>query len=211
MSTSSHYRLTKETIPRAMECLKDAFKDDPLWREVFKNDPDKDKALSGFYTCPLLYGMKFGQVYATSPAIEGVAAWVPGKYANMTMWGMLRCGALSYGMKMGRESTANLSIVSKQLGPERKRLMKNKRYLYLMIIGISSAKQGQGHGSKLMEAMKEVCDRERLYLYLETEKEENLHFYKKHGFTVLDKIVFKKLNLPMWLMERKPGAIVNTS
>lgn len=204
MSTTSLYRLTKDDIPGAVECLKDAFEDDPLWNEIFKNDPDKDRALTGFYTCPLLYGMKFGKVYTTSPEIEGVAAWVPGKYANMTMLNMLRSGALSYGMTMGKESMRNLGILSKQLGPERKRLMKEKRYLYVMIIGISSANQGQGQGSKLMEAMKEECDREKLYLYLETEKEENLSFYKKHGFTVLQKIVIENLNVPMWLMERKP-------
>lgn len=200
MSASSLYRLTKEDIPRAVECLKDAFKDDPLWKEVFKNDPDKDKALSGFFTCPLLYGMKFGKVYATSPNIEGAAVWVPGKYADMTMWRMLRCGALSYGAKMGKETMSNLSIVSKQLGSERKRLMKNKPYVYLTIIGVSSTAQGKGFGSKLMENIKEECSRKRLHLYLETEKEENLPFYKKHGLTVLKDIVFEKINLPMWLM-----------
>lgn len=204
MSTSNLYRLTKEDIPRAVGCLKDAFRDDPLWTEVFKNDPDKDNALSGFFTCPLLYGMKFGKVYATSPEIEGVAAWVHGKYAEMTMWRMLRCGALLYGAKMGRETVRNLSIVSKQLGPDRKRLMKNKPYLYLMVIGMFSQAQGKGLGSKLVGAMIEECARERLHLYLETEKEENLSFYEQHGLTVLQKIVFKKINLPMWLMERKP-------
>jgi hypothetical protein len=110
MSESSLYPLAKEDIPRAVECLKNAFMDDPLWSEVFKNDPDRDKALSGFFTCPLLYGMKFGKVCATSPEIEGVAVWVNGKYSNMTMWRMLRCGALPYGAAMGKQARRNLSI-----------------------------------------------------------------------------------------------------
>lgn len=204
MITSHIYRLTKEDIPGAVKCLKDAFKDDPLWAVVFQNDPDRENALSAFFTIPLLYGMKFGKAYATSPEIEGVAVWVPGKYADMSMWGMLRCGAMSYGTKMGRVSVRNLAIVSKQVGPYRKKLMKNRRYLYLMIIGISSTEQGKGLGSKLTEAVKDECDREGLHLYLETEKEENVPFYEKHGFTVLQKIVFKEFNLPMWLMDRKP-------
>ncbi len=204
MSTPSLYRLTKEDIPRAVECLKDAFKDDPLWKEVFKDDPDRDKSLTSFFTCPLLYGMKFGKVYATSPEIEGVAVWVPGKYANMTMWRMLLCGALSYGARMGRESLNNLSIVNKQLGPDRKKLMKDKPYEYLTIIGVSSAAQGKGLGSKLMATMIEECTRKGSYIYLETEKEENLAFYEKHGFKVLQKIIFDKINVPMWQMERKP-------
>jgi len=205
MSASALYRLTKKDIPKAVECLKDAFKNDPLWTEVFKNDPDKDHALSAFFMIPLLYGMKFGKVYATSPEIEGVAVWAPGKYANMTMWGMLRCGALSYGTKFGKETVRNLSIVSQQLGPARKRLMKNKPYIYLMIIGVSSAAQEKGVGSKIMDTIKEECARECLHLYLETEKEENIAFYEKHGLTVLQKIVLPKINLPMWQMSRQPA------
>ena len=204
MLRSSLYRLTNEDLPRAVECLKDAFKDDPLWAEVFKNDPDRERALTGFYTCPLLYGMKYGKAYAVSPEIQGVAVWVPGRYSNMSMWGMLRCGALSYGLWMGKETMRNMAIVSKQLGPDRNSFMKNKPYSYLMIIGVSSAAQQKGLGSIMMDLLKEESDRDGLYLYLETEKEENVPFYEKHGFTVLQKIVFKKLNLPMWEMERRP-------
>ncbi len=204
MPTSSLYRLTKEDIPKAVACLKDAFKNDPLWAVVFKNDPDRDKSLSGFFTIPLLYGMKFGKVYATTPEIEGVAIWVPDKHANMTMWGMLRSGGLSYGMKMGRETISNLSIISNQLGPDRKRLMENNPYKYLTIIGVLSQAQGKGFGSRIMNAIKEECDREGVHLYLETEKEDNLPFYEKHGLNVLEEVVFKKINMPMWLMARKP-------
>ncbi len=118
----------------------------------------------------------------------------------MTMWRMLRCGALSNGAKMGKETMSNLSIVSKQLGSERKRLMKNKPYVYLTIIGVSSTAQGKGFGSKLINTITEEYSRDGLYLYLETEKKENLPFYNKHGLTVLKDIVFEKINLLMWLM-----------
>ena len=82
--------------------------------------------------------------------------------------------------------------------------MKNKPYEYLMIIGISPAAQGNGLGSKLVDAMIEDATRKGVYIYLETESEENLQFYEKHGFIILQEIVLDKLELPMWLMERKP-------
>ncbi len=198
------YRIAKNDIPRAAERLKDAFKEDPLWAEVFKNDPHRDQSLTSFFTCPLLYGLKFGKVYATSSRLEAIAAWLPGKYSNMSTWGMLRCGALSYGIKMGKETIGNLSIMSKQLNPDKKKQMKGKPYLYLLIIGVASSSQGKGLGSQLMDALKKECDSRGLYLYLETEKEENLPFYKKHGLTVARKIIFEKFNLPMWEMVRKP-------
>jgi len=204
MSNSTLYSLTREDIPKAVESLKDAFSNDPLWEQVFKEDPEKDQSLTAFFTCPLLYGMKFGKACATSPSAEGVAVWVPGKYANMGMWGMLRSGALFYGMKMGKQSASNLAIVSKQTGHKRKMLMKNHAYKYLTVIGVSSSARGKGFGSKLMDAIKQECDKEGLYCYLETEKEENLNFYEKHGFTVFEKINLPKLDLPMWLMLRHP-------
>ena len=155
MSSSTLYSLTREDIPKAVESLKDAFYNDPLWEQVFKEDPDKDQALTAFFTCPLLYGMKFGKACATSSSAEGVAVWVPGKYADMGMWGMLRSGALFYGMKIGNRSVRNLAIVSKQTGHKRKRLMKNHAYKYLAVIGVSSPARGKGFGSKLMETIKQ--------------------------------------------------------
>ncbi len=197
MSSSTLYRLTREDIPKAVGTLKDAFSNDPLWEEVFKEDSYKEQTLTAFFTCPLLYGMKFGKACATSPSAEGVAVWVPGKYADMSMWGMLRSGALFYGMKMGRQAVQNLAIVSKQTGHKRKELMRDKVYTYLTIIGVSSLAQGKGFGSKLMDTIKQECDNQGLNLYLETEKEENLCFYEKHGFTVLEKINLPNLELPM--------------
>jgi len=44
MSSSTLYSLTREDIPKAVESLKDAFSNDPLWKEVFEEDPDQGQA-----------------------------------------------------------------------------------------------------------------------------------------------------------------------
>ncbi len=204
MTVTALYRLTKSDMPAAVYALKDAFKDDPLWEKVFKDDPDKDRALSAFFTCPLLYGMKFGKACAVTPSAEGVAVWVPGRYADMGTWGMLCSGALFYAVKMGRDTIQNLAIISKQTNLKRNRLMRGRAYTYLAMIGVASAVQGKGLGSKLMDTIKTECDSKGLDLYLETEKEENLLFYEKHGFSVLETITLPKIDLPMWLMIRNP-------
>ena len=203
MPESTLYRLTKEDMPKAVACLMDAFAEDPIWAEVFKHDPNKEQALYGFFACPLLYGLKYGKVYATSVDIESVAVWVPGKLANMSFLRMLLSGAMSYGAKMGRESMRRLSITAKQMGPDRRRLMKNTPFIYLMIIGVSPAEQGKGLGSRLLNVIKDECDAQGLRLYLETETEQNVRFYEKHGFTLLEKAVIKELDLPIWEMVRK--------
>lgn len=204
MLTDHLYRLKKEDVPKAVETLKDAFQDDPLWAVVFPQNPKREKALTGFFSCPVLYGLKYGKVFAISPALAGVAAWVPGKYAKMTMPRMLLCGALPHGAKMSGEPVKTLSVIGEQLEREKKKVLKNKPYVYLSIIGIAQRDQGKGYGTKLLNAIKEECIRDGVSLYLETETEENVRFYEKHGFRVLQQLILDKVNLPLWQMEFAP-------
>jgi len=205
MSAQSNlYRLTKDDIPNAVKTFKDAFQDDPVWSKVFMDANNKEVSLSSFYTIPLLYGMKFGEAYAISSGLEGIAVWMPGEHAAMSMFGMLRSGAFAYAVKMGSEPGRNLSVIYKQLDADRKRLMRNKSYNYLSIIGVARWAQGKGHGSRLMNAIKAECDQKGLYLYLETETKRNVAFYENHGFTLLEEVSLKTLDLPAWLMVRAP-------
>lgn len=204
MLTDELYRLKKDDVPHAVETLKNAFALDPLWAAVFTEGPKKDTSLTGFFTCPVLYGVKYGKVYAPSPALEGVAVWLPGKYANMTPLRMILCGALPYGAKMGSEHIRFFSAFGKRLEREKKRLLAGKPYAYLSVIGIEQSAQGKGYGSRLVNAIKQECDRDGTVLYLETETEENVRFYEKHGLRVLQKITLDQVSLPMWLMARAP-------
>lgn len=179
--TRELYRLKREDIPRAVERLKDAFKEDPIWEEIFKNDPDRDRALTGFYTCPLLYGMKFGKVYAPSHKIEGVAVWLPDRHATMTPLKMLLSNALFHCMSMGKESARNLTTLSKQLEADRKRLMKERSYLYLSIIGIGSQAQRKGLGSRLMRAIIEECSKKNSISILRQRQKRILAFMRSMG------------------------------
>ncbi len=198
------YRPTKDDLPRVVECLRRAFRDDPLWNEVFRADPNRGESLNSFFTIPVLYGMRFGQAYASSPGIEGVFVLLSSTHASMPLWGLLLSGALKHGSRMGRSSLNKLAILSKQLGPDRKRLMRGKPYQYLTIIGVDPEHQGKGHGSRLMSAIVNQCDQERLHLYLETELEGNIPFYEKHGLEVLQEVEVPELKLPMWQMAYVP-------
>lgn len=205
MLTDGLYRLKKSDVPHAAETLKNAFEHDPLWAAVFKQGPKRDTQLTGFFTCPVLYGLKYGKVYAPSPALEGVAAWLPGRYANMTMARMMLCGALPYGAKMSAQQGRFFAALGKTLEREKKKLLEGKPFVYLSVIGIAQSAQGQGYGSRLVNAIKEECDRDGAVLYLETETEENVHFYEKHGFRVLQKLTLDEVGLPLWQMARVPG------
>jgi len=204
MDNNDLYKIEKKDVERCVATLKYAFKDDPLWNRIFRDDPDKDKALTGFFTIPILYGIQFGKVYATSTHIEGVAVWLPGEKSYMGLLGLLRSGALSCCAKIGRSSIKNLSVLGKQLEPDRKMNMKGMKFTYLSIIGVNSEDQGKGFGSVLLNKITAECDETNRHLYLETESEKAVKFYEKHGFYKKQKINVNKMNIPMWEMIRPP-------
>ena len=204
MSLDSLHPIGKTDIPAAVNALNDAFQDDVLWHRVFEQEEDQERCRKAFFECPLRYGLKYGKAYASSPKMEGVAVWLPGRFADMSLWRMVRSGAILPGVRMGKRASHKLKILSDTVGPDRDRHMKGAPYVYLMIIGVVRAHQGEGIGKRLLETISSQCDAAALPLYLETETEGNLPFYEKHGFETLDRVVLPEIDLPMWEMVRRP-------
>ncbi|MFW5777436.1 MAG: GNAT family N-acetyltransferase [Spirochaetota bacterium] len=205
MSTDHLHPIGESEIQAAVDLLIDSFQDDPLWRVAVPVDGDQNRSRRAFFECPLRYGLTYGKVYASSPALEGLAVWVPGRLADMSFWRLFRSGAIRAALGMEKESVRKLKILSDTVVPDRKRHMKDRNYWYVVVIGVRTAHQGQGIGSRLMEAITAECDAAGEPLYLETETEANLPFYAKHGFEVIGRVTLPELDLPMWELVREPG------
>ncbi len=79
-------------------------------------------------------------------------------------------------------------------------------HAYLAALGVSPTFSGQGVGSALVQAGTVQADRARQRCYLETFSEPNVHFYKRHGFSVTgqgDDLI--PGGPPFWFMTRPPG------
>ncbi len=200
--TENLFHLDTTDIPKAVEVLFDAFQDDPVFNAIFEGaTPEQRKA---FYETPLRYCLKYGQVCSPSKAIEGVAGWVRGELAEMSLWRMLLSGALWSGMKMGQEYSQKMAKVFKPIEEDRKKHMRDEAFLYLFIIGVASEHQGEGYGRVLLNGVISSAQENRMPVYLETETEMNVRLYEKFGFEVIDKVVLPVIGLPMWEMVRKP-------
>lgn len=90
-------------------------------------------------------------------------------------------------------------------GALRRELMQGQDSLYLQILGVSTALQGQGYGAKLLRALIGECERSGKALYLETETEGNVLFYERFGFVVARRITLPVVDLSLWLMVRRAG------
>ena len=197
------YRLHKHQADQAGVVLTEAFQKDPVFNAIFENaTPEQRQA---FFTTPVQYCLKYGQVFAPSAQLEGIAAWVPGRYAEMTLLRLLFSGAFWTGMKMGADVSKRMATALKPTDLDRIEFMRGRDYTYLLIIGVATRYQGQGFGGQLLQALIDQSEKSGLPIYLETETEENVQLYQHFGFTVLKVITLPLINLPMWEMIREPG------
>ena len=197
------YKLKKKDIPKVGAVLADAFQHDPVWKKVFEGESKIDQKFCAFFETPIRYCLKYGEVYTISENLEGIAAWVPGDLADMTIWRLIRSGAIRSGMKMGAKLGKKMKPLFKQLQKDRKENMKGKLFIYLQIIGVASKFHGQGFGGKLLRALIEKSERIGSALYLETETEDNVKMYERFGFKLVKQITLPGINLPMWEMVRE--------
>ena len=196
----SLYRVQKKDVSRAAIVLVDAFQHDPVWNAVFGDAMLAQRAYA--FEPPVRYCLKYGEVYAPSEALEGVAAWVPGTVADMTCWRILRSGAFWSGMKAGARIISKMKPIFRPIETDRRANMSGKPYIYLQVIGVAPAFQGQGFAGKLLRALIEKSEQTGVSLYLETETEANVSMYEHFGFAVIKRIVLPIIDLPMWEMTR---------
>ncbi len=182
------YEVSKKDVVECGKLFTDAFKIDPKWSKLFEGL--KERQQNAFYQEPTNYCMKYGDVYATSENLEGVIAIVSEKYAEMTPFRVMMTCTLSIvrqgGFKLLR-FLSNLDTTFTPLEESRDRIMKDREFLFVFVLGVRTSMQGKGHGSKLMRALCDYADRINMPIYLETATELNVRFYNKHGFTVTEK------------------------
>lgn len=189
------YRLTSKDYHRACEVLGLAFKEDPLWRAILKDDLDK---LPMIFGVPLKHCLKYGVVLASSPNLEGIAAWLPSQYIKLGFFRLLMSGTLWSAMKLGSKIGKLIQEVSDIITKDREANMEGI-YFYLYIIGVEPDHQGTGIGTRLINSMLANLPPE-IPIYLETETERNVRLYERLGFKVLKKVMIPILQLSMWEM-----------
>ena len=190
------YKLHKKDLKNAVNVLTDAFSEESMWKEVFKNE-EKNRALTEVM---VRFCLKYGSVVSTSENIEGVMAIAPHD-KDMTALRVIRSGAFFLSMKIANEAK-KMEILTIAV-EEAKKSLNLSPYIHLLIMGVSQKFQGKGFGGKLLKALIEKAEMEKKPIYLETQKENNVNFYEKYGFFVKKKIILPEpLNLPMWLMVR---------
>ncbi|UCC59625.1 MAG: GNAT family N-acetyltransferase [Dehalococcoidia bacterium] len=202
MEFSDIIKLNKSHIKPAAEVLVKAFQTYPLLRHCFPNEQELREVAYYFFQVTLNYSIHYGEAYATSPDMEGIAIWVHSDKLPMTVWKVLRAVPLSVILGFGRKGSGRMKRSSDYIDARHERLAPEKHW-YLQVIGVNPQFQGKGYSGKLIRPMLKRIDQEDIPCYLETLDERNVGIYEHFGFEMIEKSPIPKTSLTNWAMLRR--------
>lgn len=186
--------LNRDATPQACRILAQAFVTNPLNIAAF--DPSQLARNEAFFRVGLatMKGVKLVAIEGSQ--ILGLIHWVCSPHCQVSGFEKLRLApAMVRGFGLGSALRVGswLSVWSKR-DPR-------IAHAHLGPIGVSPEAQGQQIGHRLMDAYCNELDRTGEAGYLETDRPENVTFYRRFGFEVTEEIMV--LGVPNHLMWRK--------
>ena len=194
-------RLNKAQLKPVAKMMARAFRDDSISAYFFPDVTERENKMSYAFQYLISYGLSYGEVYATSPNLEGAAVWLPSEKVHRTLWRRIRSGDLPISFKLGRETRARQRIIGEYASSMHKRHVPSQHW-YLQLIGVDPVHQGKGYASILLRAMFARIDKECLPCYLETQMERNVPIYQHYGFKVVEEGKVPGSEVTLWAMLR---------
>ena len=189
-------------VDRIAASLALAFNDDPVMVFFFPRQSSRVRRLTRFFRTGLLVQHLSRAACFTDVECAGAALWAPPGHWRMTIGQLLR-GAPGLVTAFGAKIPTALRALTTV-----ERAHPDAPHYYLAVLGTRPDRQGRGLGSAYLRPILDRCDRESLGAYLESSKESNIAFYRRHGFEVTGEIRLPggPLVWPMWRDPRAPRA-----
>jgi GNAT superfamily N-acetyltransferase len=192
-------KATDADVAALSHTLARAFHDDPVISWMI---PDDEKRLRlgpfGFGTWLQKIYMPKAEVYTDDARAVG-ALWAPPGKWRMSVGLQARLAP----RMLRLFGVRRMPLILKGLATLDKAHPDEQPHYYLGILGTDPDHQGKGLGSAAMQPVLDRCDSEGLGAYLESSKEQNVPFYRRHGFEVTGEVRMPG-GPPLWPMWREP-------
>jgi ribosomal protein S18 acetylase RimI-like enzyme len=192
-----------DDLPTAQRLLAGAFRDNPLNRAVIGGSArGRLQANSHGMRAHLPQAERYGLLLsarADGRLVGVLSSTPPGAYPlpPPSIGVRLRC-LLGQGLRVSHRWAKVYELLRDHHPVE--------RHWYLGTIGVDPELQGRGIGTELLAAWLQLVDADGSPAYLETDAAENLSFYRRAGFDIIEKMGI--LGVPVWAMRREAGRTV---
>jgi ribosomal protein S18 acetylase RimI-like enzyme len=180
-----------------------AFHDDPLFNFLVPDLLSQGRANLTFMHSLVADARGFGEIWVAKAGakVAGAAVWLPpGAYprgARRETLGVLR--DLRSVPRLGSRLFVSIRL---QNEIQRAHHRVKEPHWYLSLLGADPACQRSGAGTALLAPILERADAGATPVYLETQKEENVPWYHRFGFEVVEELRVSG-SPSMWAMRRR--------
>lgn len=183
---------------RIATSLARAFADDPVFRWMIPDARRRRERLPAFFAAMFGIDLRRGTIL-TTPKRDAASFWRPPGHAA-TPFGVMaaRLGVLV--RVFGVLGLWRALIVSRAIEAH---FPKGEAFVYLHFVGVDPSAQRRGRGAAMVRAG--IGRVPGVAIYLETARPENVSFYLRLGFVVVDEWTIPS-GPSFWSMRRAPGA-----
>jgi GNAT superfamily N-acetyltransferase len=194
--------VTKVNVQQAAETLISAFEDFPLFTFLLPEKLKRREKLMAIFEGYIRFGLRYGYVYATSSNFKGTAIWFNYEEMNTSIISYLRCGMFKLLRKLGLKDSLRFVKIN-DYGLELHEKNISEPHWYLLLLGVHPPHQGKGYGTLLVEEMFRLTDNNKWPYWVDTQKEENVNFFQKFGFDLVEVGKIPESDVKHWCMIKK--------
>lgn len=196
------YQVQKKDLKKCANTLARAFQDYPMYKYILEeqNSLEHLEITTRFF---VNYAFYYADIYASSPEIEGVIAFVDYDEYKINFLRSLRCGVLrlaKLGSKVGKRFNEYEAFNAKI----HRDTIKDK-HQYILFLVVDPNRQGLGLGGKLLRTFLELAEVRQLPTYLETHDKKNVDIYLRFGFELAGEYQLPNSDIVLYSMLKKQG------
>lgn len=194
--------MTDADVDRVAPVLARAFLDDPLFVWIEPDPATRARFLERFMRALCWRSHLFAEAWTTAPAVLGASLWAGPDLGRLSPIQAARSGLDRADEDLPEPSRQRYGTFD-SVRDVVERVAPLPRW-YLGVLAVDPAAQGQRVGERLLTAGLERADAAGLPASLETTKEENVAWYRRHGFEVAVAGRVAGNGVRYWVMRREP-------
>ena len=182
-------------VPQMARVQMRAFEDDPLITWMLPPD-DFGRRATLLFDCMLRAAMIHDSTYTTDDGVCTAVWSPPGAWAFTEEQMGMMAGPFAEAAGERVDRALSFFVAMAEVHPA-------EPHWYLEGLGTHPDWQRRGIASAVLAPVLDVCDADGLPAYLETQKESNVPFYRRHGFEVVGTKQLPDGAPNIWLMWRE--------